>query len=199
MNDADLAALRRLQKLQSSYQHAKSQPTLAERQAFSSAADLRAMREARADPTPRSMLMRQAATLRLQQRRLAACARAWGETVQPYLAFDVALVDLSRGKLTVSVANHAHKYQLHTALRGGRERHFQQRCTAAVSNIVITVGEPPRTTISVPRQVRAMDERDSEVIAHIDQGAISPDQAAELASRLTDAERHAIQHDSGLT
>lgn len=198
MNDADLAALRRLQKLQQGYQHAKSQPTLAERRAFSSQGDLKAMREARADPTPRSILMRQAATLRVQQRRLAACARAWAETVQPYLPFEVALIDLTRGKLVVSVLNHAQKYQLHTALRGGRERHFQQRCTAAVSSVHIVVGEPPRSAITAPRQTRALDERDSEIVAHVDQGVIAPDQAAELSSRITDAEHKAISRDDGL-
>lgn len=198
MNTDDFQALRRLQQLCERYRQNKAQPSLAERRSFSSAADLEKFRQLRADPTPKSILLRQAAMLKLKQRRLAGCARAWTETVQPYIAFEVHLVDLQRGKLIASVANHAHKYQLSLALRGGRLKHFQQRCSAAVSDVHVVVGAAPRLEVSSPRLPRAADDRENEIVSHVDLGIIAPDQAGELAGQIADAEVRAIANDDGV-
>jgi hypothetical protein len=67
--------------------------------------------------------------------QLGALVEAWRELIPPGLLERTALVSLTRGVLTVHVADHASSYELDRLLRGGVEQRLRQASKASLRKV----------------------------------------------------------------
>lgn len=74
-------------------------------------------------------------------RRLGSAGASWAEMCPPDLIGRTAVEGISRGLLTIRVADAASRFQLDRALREGLERELIRRCPVAVRGIRLVVGE----------------------------------------------------------
>lgn len=78
--------------------------------------------------------------LNTQRRAVGGAAAAWGEVIPGGLAERTALAGISRGVLTVRVADAATKYELDRVLRSGAERRLIVACQTPVRSVRVVIG-----------------------------------------------------------
>jgi hypothetical protein len=72
-------------------------------------------------------------------KQMSQVAEAWQQLVPAPLLTQTALGGLTRGTLTIHVANSAIHYELSHLLRAGLERQLQQACKAEVKKVKLVV------------------------------------------------------------
>jgi len=108
------------------------------------AARLAALREHRVTPERRITIAQDvlstAADLKKLERRLGGVAEAWNRVCPPQHVERTAIESLSRGVLTVRVADAATRFELDRALRSGAEAELVRLAPSGVRKVRLVAG-----------------------------------------------------------
>lgn len=83
-------------------------------------------------------------------RRLGDAGSAWADTCPPHILSRTLVEGLSRGVLTVIVADAPTRYELDRALREGLESALISRCRAPVHAVRLKLGDVPTDPAETP-------------------------------------------------
>ena len=131
-----------------------------------------------------------------RKRNLGRAAAAWRGTLGPDLSFPAILLDIRKGVLVVLVENASQRFEMDRTLRGGRKKHFLQRCLAPVDDVKISVGPPPKAVVAQERRTRTIEEEDEELQDHLDRGLVTEETALEVRAAWDRARREASVRDA---
>ncbi len=193
-----MESISRIERLRKSRVPPENEPTARDRRMLGDrAGPLKQRVQLRNDKTLATMMdLRVRETLN-RKKNLGRAAAAWRETVEPYLAFPAILLDIRKGVLVVLVENGSQRFELDRTLRGGRKKHFLQRCLAPVDDVKISVGPPPKPIVAQERRTRTLEEEDQEIQDHVDRGLLTPEAAQDMRAAWDAARREADVRDAG--
>jgi hypothetical protein len=197
MDAKDRESISRIERLRAQRVPPADEPTARDRRAVGDKAGALKQRvKLRTDKTLATMMDLRVRETLGRKKNLGRAAAAWRETIEPYLTFPAMLLDIRRGVLVVLVGSGSQRFELDRQLRGGRKKHFLQRCTAPVDDVKIAVGAPPPLVTPQERRTRTIEEEDAEIQEHLDQGLITPESAQDIRAAWERARREADARDS---
>jgi hypothetical protein len=198
MDGKDMESISRIERLRKNRVPPKDEPTRRDRLAVGDRAGLLKQRVLlRTDQTLSTMMDLRRREMLNKKKNLSRAASAWRETVEPYLSFPAILLDIRKGVLIVLVENASQRFEMDRTLRGGRKKHFLQRCLAPVDDVKISVGPPPKAIVAQERRTRTIEEEDEELQDHLDRGLITEESAQEVRAAWDKARREADVRDAG--
>lgn len=107
-------------------------------------ARIKALREHRVTPDRRITITQEmqstAADLKKLERRLGSVGEAWNQVCPGHLVDRTAIEGLSRGVLTVRVADASVRYELDRALRSGAEHELVRLSPSGVRRVKLVTG-----------------------------------------------------------